>query len=332
MSVNVKEEISGLPPLGMGCWAIGGPFYSGDASLGWGAVDDAESIRALHAAYDHGIRVFDTAAVYGAGHSERIVGEALKGRSDCLLVTKLGLKFDELTKQVIGTDTDPANISVAIDSSLKRLRRESIDLLLLHLNDLPAEDAEPLFGEMEKACDLGKVKSFGWSTDYPDRVNAAHGRKGFIAVEHCMNVFVDTPSIQKTVLDNDLIPLIRSPLAMGVLTGKYSAQTRFANDDNRSRAESWRDYFTETGVNPHHLSNLDAIRECLKSGGRSLTQGALGWIMAKSPSNIPVPGARTAEQIIESAGAIEFGPLSADVMSEIESLIERPPEGEPRDR
>lgn len=328
----MKAEFRDVPRLGMGCWAIGGPFFSGEDSLGWGPVDDAESIKALHAAYDHGLRIFDTAAVYGAGHSERIVGKALTDRKDCFVVTKLGIDFDERSKQVTGANTDPAHVLPAIEKSLERLQRESIDLLLLHLNDLSIDSAQPLFEQMEKACEQGKINSFGWSTDYPDRVQVAKQYEHFIAVEHCMNVFVDTPSVQQSVLENDLIPLIRSPLAMGVLTGKYTAQTRFPKEDNRSREEAWRDYFVDSAVDPVHLKNLDAVRECLMSDGRSLTQGALGWIMARSPGNVPIPGARTANQIVESAGAIQFGPLSEDVMAEIETLIERQPEGDPRDR
>lgn len=328
----VKELFRSVTPLGMGCWAIGGPFYSGKDSLGWGAVDDSQSVRALHAAYDHGIRIFDTAAVYGAGHSERIVGKALKDRDDCLVVTKFGLNFDEQSKQVLGVDTDPGNIAAAVDSSLVRLQRDSIDLLLLHLNDLTIELAEPLFSELDLLCSSGKIRGYGWSTDYPENVSAVSSRNHFVAVEHCMNVFVNTPSIQQVTIDNDLIPLIRSPLAMGVLTGKYSENTRFSDDDNRSREEAWRDYFVDAAVDPQHLKNLNAIRECLMIDGRSLTQGALGWIMAKTPANIPIPGARTEDQIIESAGAIEFGPLPEATMIEIESLIQRRPEGEPRDR
>jgi len=107
----MKDQIEKAVPLGMGCWAIGGPFYHGEESLGWGAVDDQESIRTLHAAYDHGIRIFDTAAVYGAGHSERVVGTAIGGREDCIVVTKLGIKFDESSRQLIGPETNPARQS-----------------------------------------------------------------------------------------------------------------------------------------------------------------------------------------------------------------------------
>jgi len=194
------------------------------------------------------------------------------------------------------------------------------------------DKAEPLFAEMGKACKQGKVKSIGWSTDYPDSIAAMSNSENFIAVEHCLNVFVDTPSVQKAVLESGFIPLIRSPLAMGVLTGKYTKETRFAKDDNRSRDEAWRDYFVDSAVDPIHLKNLAAVRECLTVDGSTLTQGALNWIMAKSDHNIPIPGARKPDQIIESAGAVEFGALPQNTMEEIEKLIERRPEGEPQDR
>lgn len=328
----MKDQIKSTFPLGMGCWAIGGPFFHGNESLGWGEVSDQESIDTLHAAYDHGVKLFDTAAVYGAGHSESILGKALRGRNDCFIVTKLGLRFDEQSRQLLGPDLDPANAHAAIEQSIKRLQRERIDLLLLHLNDLPIEDALPLFDEMNTAVEQGKVGCIGWSTDHPDKVNAISGYSNFTAIEHCLNVFVDTPTMQKSVADNDLIALIRSPLAMGVLTGKYNAQTIFSEDDNRSRDEAWRDYFVDAMVDPTHLANLESVRECLTVGGRTLTQGALNWIMAKSELNIPIPGARKPNQIIESAGAVAFGPLPEDTMQEIEKLISRPPEGKARDR
>lgn len=328
----MKDTLRTTFPIGMGCWAIGGPFFHEDAPLGWGDVDDDESIDAVHAAYDCGVRVFDTAAVYGAGHSERVLGRALARRHDGIVVTKLGLKFDESSRQLLGPDSDPSNVGLAIEQSLRRLQRERIDVMLLHLNDLPVDAAEPLFDEMDKAVEQGKVGSLGWSTDYPDRIDAVGNRPNFIAVEHCLNVFVDTPTMQQSVAQNDLIALIRSPLAMGVLTGKYTAHTRFSDNDNRARDEAWRDYFVDAAVDPVHLANLEAVRDCLTVGGRSLTQGALAWIMARSSNNLPIPGARTRSQIMESAGAVEFGPLQDAVMREIENLIVRRPEGEPRDR
>ncbi|MFK7997682.1 MAG: aldo/keto reductase [Granulosicoccus sp.] len=318
--------------IGMGCWAIGGPFHAGTESWAYTNTNDEQSRRTLHAALDAGVQVFDTAPAYGAGHSERLLGDALKGRQDAVIVTKLGVGIDEKTRQVTGEDTDPENVSVAIEASLARLQREQIDVVLLHLNSLAVEKAEVLFDAMEKAVAAGKVGAIGWSTDYPDSINAMAGRESFKFVEHGMNILMDVPTIQATVKEHNLTAFIRSPLAMGVLTGKYGPDSVMSKDDIRSSDAEWMEYFSQGRPSEDYLSKLESLRELLQSDGRTLVQGVLGWLLAKSEFNIPVPGARTPEQVIENAGAIEFGPLRGEVMDEIEGLIVRPPEGEPRDR
>ena len=175
----------------------------------------------------------------------------------------MGLKFDEKSKELIEPDFEPTSVLPAIETNLKRLQRESIDVLLLHLNDISPKKAELLFSEMDTACKQGKVKSIGWSTDYPESIEAMSGRKNFVAVEHCLNVFVNTTSVQNAVLENDFIPFSSSPLAMGVLTGKYTKETRFSLDDNRSRVEAWRDYFVDSGVDSLHLERYRKVL-CVK--------------------------------------------------------------------
>lgn len=318
--------------IGMGCWAIGGPFYSGEQSLGFANVTDATSSRTIHAAYAGGIRLFDTAAVYGAGHSERLLGAALKDRPDALVVSKLGTAFDETSKQVLGDDSDSAHVATAIESSLRRLQREQIDIMLLHLNSLPLARAFPIFEQLEKARQSGKIRAYGWSTDFPASAAAMAGKEGFIGVEHAMSVFMDVPSMQSTIEQRDLIALIRSPLAMGILTGKFNSTSVIPYDDVRALNSERRDYFHDGKVARKYLANLDTIKELLQTGGRSLAQGALGWLLAKSARNIPLPGARTVAQIEDNAGAIELGPLPAAIMDEVETLIQRDPEGEVRAR
>jgi aryl-alcohol dehydrogenase-like predicted oxidoreductase len=310
----------------MGCWPIGGPFFAGDQPLGYANADDAESIRTLHTALDAGVTLFDTAAVYGAGNAERLIGRALADRPEAMIVTKIGLAFDEDTKQLTGEETAPEAVLPAIDRCLARLNRDRIDILLLHINMLPMEQAAPIFDRMEAARAAGKIRAYGWSTDSPHRATAWPEQEGFVAVEHAMNVLRDTPTIQQALSEVSRAALIRSPLAMGVLTGKFDRDTQLPADDNRSRAESWRDYFRDGKVEPKYLDTLAAIRELLQTGGRTLSQGALGWLWARGARNIPLPGARTVRQMQENAGALVHGPLPADVMAEIETLVPRPPE------
>ncbi len=129
--------------LGMGCWAIGGPWIFMDMQGGWGQVDDAESIRAIHAALDHGITFFDTAANYGAGHSEMILARALKGRHDrTVIATKFGYRMDESTKIVDSyPDAVENHLRADCEASLRRLDTDIIDLYQFHINAYPAEQA-----------------------------------------------------------------------------------------------------------------------------------------------------------------------------------------------
>ena len=131
--------------LGMGCWAIGGPFWSGTTPNGWGEVDDDESIRALHAALDAGVTFYDTANVYGAGHSERVLARAFAGvRDRVVIATKFNAIFDEETRQVTGNSAEPAHIRQSCEDSLRRLATDYIDLYQFHDNGYPAEQAGPV--------------------------------------------------------------------------------------------------------------------------------------------------------------------------------------------
>lgn len=319
---------SNTPRLGLGCWPLSGAFYSGDRPLHYADTDPTESLRALDAAYASGIRIFDTAAVYGAGKGERLVGQALQGKSDAIVVTKIGTAMDEASEQMLEDETTPEAVAPAIDRCLARLQRDHIDVVLLHLNDLSVDLAAPIFDAMEGAVKAGKVGSFGWSTDYPDSIAAQGPRGGFTTVEHAMNVFFDVPSVHKAVEKQGLWGLVRSPLAMGVLSGKVQVD----QNDIRYNDNKWNNYFIDGQVNPIYVERIAAVRDLLQSDGRSLVQGALSWVMARGEKTIPLPGARTVAQVKENAKTLEFGPLSAATMTDIETLLHRSAEGPPRNR
>lgn len=325
-------HISPSSRLGMGCWAIGGPFFAGNDPLGYANADEAQSLAAIEASYEAGIRLFDTADVYGAGHSERLLGKALKGRDEALISTKFGLGFDEASKQVTGERAGTTYVRQALDASRKRLDRDVLDIIFLHLNSLPVHRATPLFDALETARADGIIKAYGWSTDFPESAAAMADREGFIAVQHAMNVFFDAPSMMAVVDQHSLLSFNRSPLAMGLLTGKFVAGQAMAGDDIRQNSFDWMDYFNNGRVAPDFIAMLDSVRELLTVGGRSLAQGALGWLLAKSPNTVPIPGARTAEQATHNAQALALGPLPRPVMDEIEHVLTRPPDGPPRER
>jgi aryl-alcohol dehydrogenase-like predicted oxidoreductase len=314
-----------ISALGMGCWAIGGPVWSGETPLGWGEVDDEESIRAIHTALDLGVNFFDTANVYGAGHSERVLGRAFAGcRSQVVIATKFNAVFDETNRQLTGSDSSPEGIRKACEASLRRLDTDYIDLYQFHDNGFPAEKAVPVRETLETLVKEGKIRAYGWSTDFTDRAEVfAQGPK-CTAIQLQLNVLDDNPAMIALCERYNLAALNRGPLAMGLLTGKYTAATKVTADDVRGeKSPGWMKYFTNGRPNPEWMAKREAITEILTSTGRTLAQGALAWLWARTPQTIPIPGFRTVAQVQENAAAMQFGPLSPDQMGAIETLLER---------
>jgi len=312
--------------LGMGCWAIGGPFWSGKTPLGWGEVDDDESIRAIHRALDMEVTLFDTANVYGAGHSERVLARALGARRpQVVIATKFNAIFDESTRQVSPeTTTSPESIRKACEDSLRRLNTDYIDLYQFHDNGYPAEKAAPIRETLERLVEAGKIRAYGWSTDFTERAEVfAEGPK-CSAVQLQLNVLDDNPEMIALCEKHNLAALNRGPLAMGLLTEKYTTPVKVAADDVRGeKSPEWMKYFKDGKPNPEWAERRDAIREILTSGGRTLAQGALAWNWGRSEKTLPIPGFRTVAQVEENAGAMQFGALEAGQMREIEQLLER---------
>jgi aryl-alcohol dehydrogenase-like predicted oxidoreductase len=314
-----------VSPMGMGCWAIGGPFWSGETPHGWGEVDDAESIRAIQCAVDSGITLFDTANVYGAGHSERVLGRAFTGiRSKVVIATKFNAVFDETTRQVTGSDKSPAGIREACEASLKRLNTDYIDLYQFHDNGYPADKAEPVRETLEMLVKDGKIRAYGWSTDFADRAEVFAQGPNCAAIQLQLNVLDDNPTVIAVCEQHDLAALNRGPLAMGLLTDKYTADSKPSIDDVRGeKSPQWMKYFKDGKPSPEWMQKRDAVREILKSNGRTVAQGALAWLWARSEKTLPIPGFRTVQQVQENVRALEFGPLTQDQMRQIDNILGR---------
>lgn len=320
MRVLGKSGIE-VSAIGFGCWAIGGPFYRDGSPAGWGEVDDDESAAALRRALDLGITLFDTADVYGTGHSEQVLGAALAGhRDEVVIATKFGNVFDPARRAITGADASPGHINRACRDSLARLGTDRIDLYQLHLGDLPPGQADDAMAALEDLVTAGLIRGYGWSTDDPER--AAQFGKGThcAAVQHELNVLADNPGMLAVCDAFDLASVDRGPLAMGLLTGKYGAADQVPADDVRANAP-WMRYFSGGRPAPDWLARLDAVRQVLTSGGRTLAQGALGWLLARSPRTVPIPGIRTVAQAEQNAAALTLGPLTPAEMAEIANLL-----------
>lgn len=314
-----------ISALGMGCWAIGGPFWQGKTPLGWGEVDDDESIRAIHRAMELGITFFDTADVYGAGHSERVLARAFKGRrKDVVIATKFANIFEEESRQVTGSSAEPAYIRQACEASLRRLNTDYIDLYQFHDNGYPPERAIPVRETLEGLVRDGKIRAYGWSTDFTGGAEVFSLGKNCAAIQFQLNVLDVNPEMIALCETFKLSAINRGPLAMGLLTGKYTAGSKPAADDVRGmNSPEWMAYFKDGAPNPEWLRKVDAVGEILTSGGRTLAQGAIAWLWARSKQTIPIPGFRTVAQVEDNCGALEYGPLTPEQMKEIDSILDR---------
>lgn len=308
-----------VSPMGLGCWAIGGPWKWLDGEGGWGDIDDNESVRAIHAALDLGINFFDTAANYGTGHSERILARALEGKRDkAVIATKFGFNVDEANKHVTFRDDDHLlHVRQECEDSLRRLNTDVIDLYQLHVWDYQIEKVPAMLDVLEGLVKDGKIRYYGWSTDSAEGAREFAKGKHCVSIQHDLNVILDTPDMLTACEELNLASVNRSPLARGALSGKYSQGATFPQNDVRNDSWSKDHFFAPT------LDQLENIRAILTSNGRTLVQGALAWIWARSEKTVPIPGFKTVAQVEENAKAMQFGALTKEQMKEIDSLLGR---------
>lgn len=315
--------------LGMGCWAIGGPWLINNSPAGWSEVDDNESLRAIEHALELGATFFDTAANYGAGHSERLLAKAFKGRRDKVVIaTKFGYLVDEAAKKVNHYDATEEGSDVAsrlradVEASLGRLDTDYIDVYQLHVWGLQIERALEVRDVLEELVKEGKIRTYGWSTDRVDAISAFATSPNCGVIQQQLSVLDGNMELLALCEQRNLASINRGPLGMGLLTGKFAPDSTFASDDVRHNAQ-WHPGFKDGRPTQEWLDNLASIREVLTSGGRTLAQGALAWIWARSPLTFPIPGFKTVAQVDENCKAMQFGPLNPAQMQEIDTILGR---------
>jgi aryl-alcohol dehydrogenase-like predicted oxidoreductase len=314
-----KLEVSAV---GMGCWAIGGPWTWDQPGrerypAGWGDTDDEESVRAIHAALDMGVNFFDTAANYGAGHSEVVLGRALKGKRDKVVIaTKFGHIVNEEKKMVYGDpDQIIKNVRTDVENSLRRLQTDFIDIYQLHEGGYDPKLALELQSVLEELVSVGKIRWYGWSTDIVDSAREFASGTHCTSIQFRLNAIYDNPEMRKVCADFDLAGINKDPLNKGILTGKFSSNSTFPENDIRSRAN-----FSDPEI-VKRLQIVDEIRDILTSNGRSMAQGALAYIWALDERMVPIPGFKSVQQVKDNAGAMEFGPLTAMQVKEIQTIV-----------
>ncbi len=316
--------------MGLGCWAMGGPWdwLEPDGSKepeGWGQVDDAESIRAIHYAIEAGVNFFDTAANYGCGRSERVLGQAVAGRRDkVILATKFGYVVDEEKRTVSDTDNIIPRIRQECEDSLRRLKTDYIDLYQFHKRDYDPGKAAEVRDVLERLVEEGKIRWYGWSTDNPAGVQVFAQGAHCTAIQHNLvmeMVVYDVHRMLAVCEQHDQASINRSPLSGGMMTGKLNRDSTFPADDLRHNQE---DYLrTEKAM--QRFQRIEAVRQFFAEAGetRTLAQIALAWIWTRSERTIPIPGFKTVAQVKENVQAMEFGLLSEAQMKKIDEIYAR---------
>jgi aryl-alcohol dehydrogenase-like predicted oxidoreductase len=320
MRILGRSQIQ-VSAIGLGTNTIGGPVWDRSVRenlpIGYGDVDTKEAKRAIQHAVNLGITFFDTADEYGCGQSERLLGEALKGiRDQVVIATKFGVTFNETNREITGSEASPAYIRQACEASLQRLRTDFIDLYQFHLRDYPLERAGEVRQTLEALAVEGKIRWYGWSTDDPERASFFALGEHCSALQHRLNILIDNPALLEVCDRYDLASINRIPLLMGVLTGKFTADTQLPDKDIR------KEYFKHSAFFDD-LKRVDTLKATLTAQGHTLPQASLAWILARHPRTIPIPGFRNSRQVEENAKTLEHGQLSQEQMKQVEEILGR---------
>jgi len=299
--------------ISFGAWAIGGS---------WGTVDDDESLKALHTAIDNGINFIDTADVYGDGRSERLISQVLKDRSEEIIVaTKAGRRLNPH----VADGYNRENLTAFVERSLKNLDVEALDLVQLHCPPYQVYYRPEVFGVLDDLKQAGKIKHYGVSVEKVEEALKAIEYDGVETVQIIFNMFRLRPSqlFFEQAKKHNVGILARVPLASGLLAGKMSKQSTFADDDHRKfnrHGQAFDKGETFSGVDFN--TGIDAANaiEALKPDNMTMAQFALRWILMFDAVTCAIPGAKNEKQATDNAAAADFPALSDDVMQQIESI------------
>lgn len=292
--------------ISFGAWAIGGT---------WGTVNDEESLKALNKAVDLGINFFDTADVYGDGRSERLLAQLKKERSEEIFIaTKAGRKLNPHTADGYNKE----NLTSFIETSLRNLNTDSIDLLQLHCPPTEVYYMPEVFGYLDDLVSEGKLKYYGVSVEKVEEALKAVEFPNVQSIQIIFNMFRQRPAelFFDRAREKDVGILTRVPLASGMLTGKLSKNSSFESDDHRNfnrNGEMFDKGETFSGVD-YDLS-LEAV-EKLKSicpSDISMVQFALKWILMHNAVTCAIPGARNVKQVEQNSSASDLKEIPADL-------------------
>ncbi|MCD6307946.1 MAG: aldo/keto reductase [Candidatus Latescibacteria bacterium] len=304
-----------LSEVGFGSWAVGGPSTLGSIVTGWGKTDDDESIAAMESAFDGGVTFFDTADVYGMGHSEELIGRLFAGRrAEIVIASKGGNRVSEGDWR---KDYSFDYIRRAVDASLGRLGTDYLDIYFLHTprNSEQFDECLRTLESLESLRGDGTIRCTGISVADPSQGVAMIGSGLGQVIQVVHNILNTEPERElfPLAVERGVGVVARVPLASGFLTGKFTRETRFAEDDHRSWAYP-PEKIAETAGTVERLGFL--VNE-----NRSLAQASLQYILSREAVTSVIPGAKNVRQAVENAAASDLGPMSESELRRIGAAV-----------
>lgn len=287
--------------IALGTWAMGGAVET------WGHVDDRESIEAVHQAIDCGINLIDTAPIYGLGHSEEIVGKAIRGRrAEVVLATKCGLTFPKSKNDPPARCLTRKSIFRECESSLRRLQTDHIDLYQCHWPDPETPMAETM-DALVTLRDQGKITAIGLSNYGCEEMAAARACGPVHALQPAFSLIA--PFAAEEIIpycsEHRIAVLPYSPLSKGLLTGKFSAGMKFADGRGRDPEFMGERFRRNLGI-------VEALRPIALPYGKTVTQVAINWTLGFPGVTSPIVGAKRPSQVLENAGGAGWSLSDAD--------------------
>lgn len=313
-AARLQRDVS---EIGFGAWQIGSA---------WGEVTEADAEGALGAALDAGVTFIDTADGYGGGRSEQIIGRYLKARGGTrpFVATKCGRGHGPNTAE----SYNAGNFSRWVEMSLRNLQTDALDLLQLHCPPPAVYYLPEVFGLLDDLVAAGKVKRYGVSVEKVEEGLKAIEFPNVASVQIIYNIFRQRPAelFFGEAKKKGVAVIVRVPLASGMLTGKITRETTFADDDHRLFNRGGEKFDRgETFAGVPFAEGLAAVEELrpLVPDGATMAQFALRWILMSDGVTTVIPGARNAAQAAGNAGAAGLAPLDAATMAAVRDIYER---------